>query len=47
LPNVTRQTWPDLRHETHNEPEGPEVIAAVVAWLRHTIDPAMEAGSVG
>jgi alpha-beta hydrolase superfamily lysophospholipase len=47
LPNVTRQTWPDLRHETHNEPEGPEVIAAVVAWLRHTIDPTMEAGSVG
>jgi len=44
LPNVTRQTWPDLRHETHNEPEGPAVIAAVVAWLRRTLDPAAEAG---
>ncbi len=25
--------WPGLRHEIFNEPEGPEVIAAVVAWL--------------
>jgi alpha-beta hydrolase superfamily lysophospholipase len=38
LPNVTRQTWPNLRHESHNEPEGPEVIAAVVAWLRSVLD---------
>ena len=32
-PNVTRRVYPGLRHETHNEPEGPEVIADLVAWL--------------
>jgi acylglycerol lipase len=38
LPNVTRQTWPNLRHETHNEPEGEAVVAAVVAWLHSVLD---------
>lgn len=33
-PLVERRTYPGLRHELHNEPEGPEVIDAVVAWLR-------------
>jgi alpha-beta hydrolase superfamily lysophospholipase len=37
LPGVTRRTWPGLRHETHNEPEGREVIAAAVAWLRSVL----------
>ena len=36
VPGVTRRTYPDLRHETHNEPEGPAVIADVVEWLRAT-----------
>lgn len=36
IPGVVRRTWPGLRHETHNEPEGEEVIAAAVTWLRAT-----------
>lgn len=38
VPTVTRRTWPSLRHESHNEPEGPEVIADVVAWLHAVLD---------
>ncbi len=30
---VTRRVYPGLRHEIHNEPEGREVIADIVAWL--------------
>jgi lysophospholipase len=37
LPGVTRRTWPDLRHETHNEANGEEVVAAAVAWLRSVL----------
>ena len=37
---VLRRTYPGLRHESHNEPEGASVIADVIAWLRTTIDPA-------
>ena len=33
-PLVERRTYPGLRHELHNEPEGPEVVDAIVAWLR-------------
>ena len=33
LPNVTRRVWPGLRHECLNEPEWPEVVAGIVAWL--------------
>ena len=37
LPGVERRVLPNLRHETLNEPEGPEVVAAIVEWLRaHT-----------
>lgn len=38
LPVVTRRTWPGLRHETHNEPEGEAVVAAAVAWLRSVLE---------
>ena len=38
-PGVIRRTYPRLRHETHNEPEGPAVIADAIAWLRATVDP--------
>lgn len=31
---VARRVYPGLRHELHNEPEGPAVIDDVVAWLR-------------
>jgi alpha-beta hydrolase superfamily lysophospholipase len=33
-PLVERRTYPGLRHELHNEPEGPEIVDAIVAWLR-------------
>jgi len=32
--NVTRRIYPGLRHEPHNEPEGPQVIADVIDWIR-------------
>jgi alpha-beta hydrolase superfamily lysophospholipase len=34
VPGVERRTYPGLRHELHNEPEGPQILAEVVAWLR-------------
>ncbi|MFI5258972.1 MAG: alpha/beta hydrolase [Candidatus Limnocylindrales bacterium] len=34
LPGVERRVIPELHHETLNEPEGPEVVAGVVEWLR-------------
>ncbi len=34
LPGVERRVLPDLRHETLNEPEGPEIVSGIVAWLR-------------
>jgi len=33
-PLTTRRTLPGLRHELHNEPEGPAVVDGVIAWLR-------------
>ncbi len=33
-PGVERHTYPGLRHELHNEPEGPEILDEVIAWLR-------------
>jgi alpha-beta hydrolase superfamily lysophospholipase len=38
LPGVTRHLYPGLRHESLNEPEGPQVVADVVAWLREVAD---------
>ena len=34
VPGVERRVLPGLRHETLNEPEGPEVVDGIVAWLR-------------
>lgn len=39
VPGAERVVYPDLRHETLNEPSGPEVVADVVAWLRKRIAP--------
>ena len=41
LPNVERRTYPGLRHELHNEPEGASVIDEIIAWIgeRATIQP--------
>lgn len=41
LPTVERRVLPGLRHEIFNEPEGPEVLAGAVAWIReHLTAPA-------
>jgi alpha-beta hydrolase superfamily lysophospholipase len=32
-PDTTRRTCPGLRHELHNEPEGPTVVATIIDWL--------------
>ena len=36
-PMTERRTYPDLRHELHNEPEGPEVVEAIIVWLREQV----------
>ena len=36
-PSVTRRVYPELRHESHNEPEGPQVVADVIAWVRERV----------
>ncbi|MGC2241639.1 MAG: lysophospholipase [Acidimicrobiia bacterium] len=33
LEGVERRLLPDLRHEVFNEPEGPEVLGEVIAWI--------------
>lgn len=40
IPGVVRRTYSLLRHESHNEPESPAVIADVVDWLRANVLPA-------
>ena len=50
LPGVERRVLPGLHHETLNEPEGPEVVAGIVEWLRAQVrssgqPAAREAGS--
>lgn len=37
VPGVERRVLPNLRHETLNEPEGPDVVASIVEWLRSGI----------
>jgi alpha-beta hydrolase superfamily lysophospholipase len=37
---VTRRTYPDHRHELHNEPDGPAIIDDVIAWLRGQVQTA-------
>ncbi|HUO45564.1 MAG TPA: lysophospholipase [Acidimicrobiia bacterium] len=33
-PAVVRRVFPALRHEIFNEPEGPEVVAEIIDWIR-------------
>lgn len=40
LPLVDRRVYPDLRHETLNEPEGPQVAADIAVWIGARIGPA-------
>ncbi len=37
-PSVDRKVYVGLRHETMNEPEGPEVVADIIAWIRAEVE---------
>ena len=37
LPTVERRVYPDLHHEILNEPEGPEIVADIIAWINDRI----------
>lgn len=37
LPSVERKLFPSLRHETMNEPEGSEIVAEIIDWIRQRI----------
>jgi acylglycerol lipase len=37
VPGVERRVLEHLRHETLNEPEGPQVVADIVTWLRDQV----------
>jgi acylglycerol lipase len=43
VPGVERRVLGQLRHETLNEPEGPEVVAEIVAWLRANVPESLPA----
>jgi acylglycerol lipase len=36
-PGVTRKVYPGLRHELHNEVQGPQVVSEELAWIRDRI----------
>jgi alpha-beta hydrolase superfamily lysophospholipase len=36
-PGVTRRVYPGLRHELHNESDGPRIEAEVIAWIRERV----------
>jgi alpha-beta hydrolase superfamily lysophospholipase len=38
LPNVERRTYPGLRHELHNEPEGVAIVDEIIAWIQARTD---------
>lgn len=38
LPNVEYKVYPDVLHETCNEPEGPEIVADIVEWISKSVD---------
>lgn len=51
-PGVTRRVYPGIRHELHNEPEGPTILDETIAWLRdhvphHRATPAEGSGRIG
>ncbi len=41
LPGVTRRVYAGIRHEPHNEPEGPQIIAEVISWIDERLAGAM------
>lgn len=38
-PNMERRVYPGLAHETFNEPEGPQVVGEVAAWIVANLPP--------
>ncbi|HSL98002.1 MAG TPA: alpha/beta fold hydrolase, partial [Candidatus Deferrimicrobiaceae bacterium] len=36
-PGVTRIVYPAMRHEIHNESDGPRVVADIVGWVRERV----------
>jgi alpha-beta hydrolase superfamily lysophospholipase len=47
LPGVARKVYPELRHEVHNEPEGPAVIGEIVDWIRERVSRMHVAAEAG
>lgn len=46
LGGVTRRVLPGLRHETFNEPEGPEVLTGIIGWIGdHVAASAIHSGT--
>jgi alpha-beta hydrolase superfamily lysophospholipase len=45
LPGVDRKVYPDLRHETLNEPEGPQVAADIAVWIGAHLGSSAASGS--
>ena len=41
ISGVTRRTYADVRHELHNELEGPAIVADVIAWLNAQLELAV------
>ena len=39
IAGVTRRTFPGVRHELHNEPEGPAIVGDVIAWINDQLAP--------
>ena len=39
LPDVRRKVYPGLRHESLNEPEGPQVAADMAVWIGSRVAP--------
>ena len=37
-PHVERKMFPGIRHELHNEPESPEVLAYITRWIEGRLD---------
>ena len=46
MPGVTRQTYEGVRHEIHNDLEGPAIMADVIAWLDEQLARRAAAGEV-
>lgn len=37
IPGFERRTYPNLRHEIFNEPEGPDIVSEVSEWIRSRV----------